>query len=206
MKDYKYKSIALIAEEFENVDLHFRRELAFNDSMEILSIGFSVENGPNVILRYCKLDDDNDVRIMSSDIIENISKSKYPRMLEVCNMLSYEDDFLTYYLDRGGSVHVSYTFPVFLGDDGMGRAAVEMLWRIKESLDKWYPTLMKALYTDEDLGFFIDEQKMIAAAKAMSLAQMVNRSLQEDEADDSLEILQEEDDDLLQSMQEDEAD
>ena len=64
MSKYEFKAINLIAETFEKRGVKF--DVVSHHGSEQLLAGFSVDCGPNVIMRFISHDNDNDVAARSS--------------------------------------------------------------------------------------------------------------------------------------------
>lgn len=151
MNNYKFKAINLIAETFEERNVKFE-VITHLDSEQLLA-GFSVDCGPNVMMRFISLDNDNDVAIRIYSLISNTPADKRPRVLEACNMINRKVRYMKFYVDIDGDINVEYDVPVKAPDIGIGEMAFEMFIRMMRTLDAEYHVLTKALYSDEALIF-----------------------------------------------------
>lgn len=149
MSKYEFKAINLIAEAFEKHDAKFR---VFNiRGQEELVAGFSVDAGPNVMMKFITRDNDNDVAARIFGLVTKTPKEKRSRVMEACNVLNRKIRFMKFYLDTDGDINVEYDFPVHSSDDCIGEMAFEIFVRTMQILDHEYEIFMKALYTDEEL-------------------------------------------------------
>lgn len=149
MNKYEFKAINLIAETFEKRGVKF--DVVSHHGSEQLLAGFSVDCGPNVIMRFISCDNDNDVSARIFGLISNIPKEKRARVMEACNALNYQTRYIKFYLDIDGDINAEYDFPIHSPDDGIGEMAFEVFVRMMQILDFEYSIFMKALYSDEEL-------------------------------------------------------
>lgn len=149
MSQYEFKAINLIAEAFEKHDAKFR---VFNiRGQEELVAGFSVDAGPNVIMKFITRDNDNDIAARIFGLISKIPKEKRTRVMEACNVLNRKVRFFKFYVDTDGDINVEYDFLVHSSDECIGEMAFEIFVRTMHILDNEYEIFMKALYSDEEL-------------------------------------------------------
>lgn len=149
MNKYEFNATNLIAEAFEKRGVKF--DVVSHHGSEQLLAGFSVDCGPNVIMRFISRDNDNDVAARIFGLISNTPKEKRARVMEACNMLNHKIRYMKFYLDTDGDINVEYDFPVHSPDDGIGEMAFEIFVRMMQILDSEYSIFMKALYSDEEL-------------------------------------------------------
>lgn len=149
MSKYEFKATNLIAETFEKRRVKF--DVVSHHGSEQLLAGFSVDCGPNVIMRFISRDNDNDVAARIFGLISNTPKEKRVRVLEACNVLNHKIRYMKFYLDNDGDINVEYDFPVHSPDDGIGEMAFEIFVCMMQILDSEYSIFMKALYSDEEL-------------------------------------------------------
>lgn len=149
MSKYEFKATNLIAETFEKRGVNF--DVVSHHGSEQLLAGYSVDCGPNVIMRFISRDNDNDVAARIFGLISNTPNEKRVRVMEACNMLNYKIRYMKFYLDNDGDINVEYDFPVHSPDDGIGEMAFEIFVRMMQILDSEYSIFMKALYSDEEL-------------------------------------------------------
>lgn len=149
MSKYEFNATNLIAETFEKRDVKFD-VVSHHDSEQLLA-GFSVDCGPNVIMRFISRDNDNDVAARIFGLITNTPKEKRSRVMEACNVLNHKIRYMKFYLDTDGDINVEYDFPVRSPDNGIGEMAFEIFVRMMKILDSEYSIFMKALYSEEEL-------------------------------------------------------
>ena len=149
MNEYEWKATNLIAQTFEKYGAKF--DVVNSDGVEQLLAGFSVDCGPNVMMRFINQDDDNDVAARIYGLVSNIPQEKRLRVMEACNILNRKVRFIKFYLDTDGDINVEYDFPMHSTDDGIGEMAFEIFIRVMHVLDDQYEIFMKALYTEEEL-------------------------------------------------------
>lgn len=149
MTKYTFKAINLIAETFEKRGIKF--DVVSHHGSEQLLAGFSVDCGPNVIMRFISRDNDNDVAVRIFGLISTTPKEKRARVMEACNVLNHKIRYMKFDLDTDGDINVEYDFPVHSPDDGIGEMAFEIFVRMIQILNSKYNIFMKALYSDEEL-------------------------------------------------------
>ena len=143
----KYHATQLIVKAFQEKKIRFRVEQL--GRQEEIQAGFQVDCGPFVTVRFISLDDDNDVAIRALGIVGGVPKEKRLRVLEACNEINCKRRFLKFVLDRDGDVNVEYDFLMRADDGCIGEMACEVFAITMHLIDKDYPLLMKAIYTDE---------------------------------------------------------
>lgn len=192
MNKYEFKATNLIAETFEKRGVKF--DVVNHHGSEQLLAGFSVDCGPNVIIRFISRDNDNDVAARIFGLISNTPKEKIVRVMEACNVLNHKIRYMKFYLDTDGDINVEYDFPVHTPDDGIGEMAFEIFVRMMQILDSEYSIFMKALYSDEEL----DIQGHSVPAKLMQKLQELRKMMEiriaavegstDDEGSDGLDL------------------
>jgi len=143
----KYHATQLIVKAFQEKKIRFRVEQL--GRQEEIQAGFQVDCGPFVTVRFISLDDDNDVAVRALGIVGGVPKEKRLRLLEACNEINCKRRFLKFVLDRDGDVNVEYDFLMRADDGCIGEMACEVFAITMHLIDKDYPLLMKAIYTDE---------------------------------------------------------
>lgn len=149
MNKYEFNATNLIAETFEKHGVKF--DVVSHHGSEQLLAGFSVDCGPNVIMRFISRDNDNDVAARIFGLITNTPKEKRARVMEACNALNHKIRYTKFYLDADGDINVEYDFPVHTPDNGIGEMAFEVFVRMMHILDSNYNIFMKALYSEDEL-------------------------------------------------------
>lgn len=192
MSKYEFKGTNLIAGTFEKCGVKF--DVVNNHRSEQLLAGFSVDCGPNVIMRFISRDDDNDVAARIFGLISNTPKDKRYRVMEACNVLNHKIRYMKFYLDTDGDINAEYDFPVHTPDEGIGEMAFEIFVRMMKILDSEYSIFMKALYTDDELNVqnngVPDElmQKLQELRKLMEARMAAADSATDDEDTDDLDL------------------
>lgn len=79
MTKYEFKGINLIAEAFEKHDAKFR--VINIHGQEELVAGFSVDGGPNVMMKFITRDNDNDIAARIFGLVTKIPAEKKPRAM-----------------------------------------------------------------------------------------------------------------------------
>lgn len=172
MTKFEFKATKLIAETFEKRGVKF--DVVSHHGSEQLLAGFSVECGPNVIMRFISRDNDNDVAARIFGLIANTPKEKRARLMDACNVLNHKIRYMKFYLDTDGDINVEYDFPVHSPDDGIGEMAFEIFVRMMQILDSEYSIFMKALYSDEEL----DIQSHSVPAELMQKLQELRKMME----------------------------
>lgn len=192
MSKYEFKAINLITETFEKRGVKF--DVVSHHGSEQLLAGFSVDCGPNVIMRFISRDNDNDVAARIFGLITNTPKEKRGRVMEACNVLNHKIRYMKFYLDTDGDINVEYDFPVHTPDDGIGEMAFEIFVRTMQILDSEYSIFMKALYSDEELdiqGHSVPTelmQKLQELRKMMESRMATLEDSTDDEESDGLDL------------------
>lgn len=192
MNKYEFKAINLIAETFEKRGVKF--DVVSHHGNEQLLAGFSVDCGPNVIMRFISCDNDNDVAARIFGLISNTPKEKRTRVMEACNVLNHKIRYMKFYLDPDGDINVEYDFPMHSPDDGIGERAFEIFVRVMQILDSEYSIFMKALYSDEELaiqGHGVPSelmQKLQELRKMMEARMAALEDSTDDEESDGLDL------------------
>jgi len=192
MSKYEFKAINLITETFEKRGVKF--DVVSHRGSEQLLAGFSVDCGPNVIMRFISRDNDNDVAARIFGLITNTPKEKRGRVMEACNVLNHKIRYMKFYLDTDGDINVEYDFPVHTPDDGIGEMAFEIFVRTMQILDSEYSIFMKALYSDEELdiqGHSVPTelmQKLQELRKMMESRMATLEDSTDDEESDGLDL------------------
>lgn len=149
MGEYNCKATGLIVEEFTKAELKF--QVDGDEERETILIGFPINCGPNVIVRYICTGNRNDVAARVFGLLTGIPEEKRNRVMQACNILSGKIRYLKFYLDRDGDVNVEYDFPELLPDSCVGKIAVESFRIFRIVLNMEYAIFPKALYTEEPL-------------------------------------------------------
>lgn len=192
MNKYEFNATNLIAETFEKLGVKF--DVVSHHGSEQLLAGFSVDCGPNVIMRFISRDNDNDVAARIFGLISNTPKEKRVRVMEACNVLNHKIRYMKFYLDTDGDINVEYDFPVHSPDDGIGEMAFEIFIRTMQILDSEYSIFMKALYSEEELdvqGHSIPAELM---QRLQELRKMMEARMSADDASNDGESDDESDD------------
>lgn len=194
MNKYEFKTINLIAETFEKRGVKF--DVVSHHGSEQILAGFSVDCGPNVIMRFISCDNDNDVAARIFGLITNTPKEKRARVMEACNLLN-KIRYMKFHLDTDGDINVEYDFPVYSPDNGIGEMAFEIFIRTMKLLDSEYSIFMKAFYTEEELdikGYSVPVELM---QSLQELRKMIEARMAA--TDESADV--EEPDDIEQDME-----
>lgn len=184
MNKYEFNATNFIAETFEKRGVKF--EVMSHHGSEQLLAGFSVDCGPNVITRFIRRDNDNDVAARIFGLISSTPKEKRSRVMEACNILNHKIRYMKFYFDPDGDINVEYDFPVHSPDDGIGEMAFEIFVRMMQILNSEYSIFMKALYSDEELGIQGHSVPAELMQKLQELRKMVEARMAtlEDSTDD----------------------
>lgn len=192
MNKYEFNAANLIAETFEKRGVKF--DVVSHHGSEQLLAGFSVDCGPNVIMRFISRDNDNDVAARIFGLITNTPNEKRDRVMEACNVLNHKIRYMKFYLDTDGDINVEYDFPVHSPDNGIGEMAFEIFVRMMQILDSEYSIFMKALYSEEDLdiqGHSVPTelmQRLQELRKMMEARMAAMEDSTDDEGSDSLDL------------------
>lgn len=183
----EFDATNLIAETFEERGVKF--DVVSHHGIEQLLAGFSVDCGPNVIMRFISRDNDNDVAAGIFGLITNTPTEKRARVMEACNVLNHKIRYMKFYLDTDGDINVEYDFPMHSPDNGIGEMAFEIFARMMHILKSEYSIFMKALYSEEELdirGHSIPAELMqrLQELRKMMEAQMTAAGVSDDEESD----------------------
>lgn len=187
MNKYEFNATNLIAETFEERGVKF--DVVSHHGIEQLLAGFSVDCGPNVIMRFISRDNDNDVVAGIFGLITNTPTEKRARVMDACNVLNHKIRYMKFYLDTDGDINVEYDFPMHSPDNGIGEMAFEIFARMMHILKSEYSIFMKALYSEEELdiqGHSIPAELMqrLQELRKMMEAQMTAAGVSDDEESD----------------------
>lgn len=173
MKNYEFKATRLMAEAFEKHEAKF--DIVSHHGSEQLLAGFSIDCGPNVIMRFISRDNDNDVTAGVFGLISNTPEDRRIRIMEACNVLNHKIRYMRFYLTTDGNINVEYDFPLNSPDDGIGEMAFEIFVRTMWILKSEYSIFMKALYTEEDLDI---QGNSIPAANLLQRLQELRKMIE----------------------------
>lgn len=109
----------------------------------VVEAGFSLDNGPNVVVRFISRDDDRDVAVRVFDLIK-VKEEQREAVAKVINDLNKEFRYLKFVIHDTGSVHVEND--MYLRTENVGEIAAEIFVRYMQILKQAYPKLMKALW------------------------------------------------------------
>ncbi len=155
MKGHRCNATKLIVRTFEEKGVDFEVECILDSEQVIVTL--PIKCGPDVIERFVSVDDDNDISVVVSGLLNNTPKEKHNRLLEAVNLLNNKYRFVKFTLDGDGDIRVEYDFPSETPTSGVGMMAFEMLFRTKRILDEGYSIIMKAMYSDELLEESIEQ-------------------------------------------------
>jgi hypothetical protein len=130
-----------IQKTFDEKNIKYRVNSVGDASM--VEAVFSLENGPNVIVRFISRDDDNDVAVRVFDLIR-VSEEQRDAVIKVLNQLNMEFRYLKFSMHDSGSVHVEND--LYLCVENVGEIAAEIFVRYTQILKQAYPKLMRALW------------------------------------------------------------
>ena len=119
------------------------------ETVEEVVVGFPIEGGPSVALKFVSFSQDFDVHCRLDGLVRKIPEEKRLPILEACNMLNEDYRFLKFGLDSDGDVYVSYDF-LKASYTCTGEMAFELVRRTFSILDDAYPVLMRALYVNDN--------------------------------------------------------
>lgn len=192
MNKYEFNATNLIAETFEKHGVKF--DVVSHHGSEQLLAGFSVDCGPNVIMRFISRDNDNDVAARIFGLITNTPKEKRARVMEACNALNHKIRYTKFYLDADGDINVEYDFPVHTPDNGIGEMAFEVFVRMMHILDSDYNIFMKALYSEDELDIQGRSVPAELMQRLQELREMIETQMTADGTSDDEESDDESDD------------
>lgn len=155
MKEYRYKTTALIVKSLEEYRIHFN-EFGFYGT-DIIEVEFPIRCGPVARITTIIADDDSSVAVRVFNLISKIPEDKKSRVLEVCNLLNKDCRFIKFCLEQDGDISAGYDFPV-KSSDKIGAMLVEIIKRTMRILDMGYRDLITALYTEEELAAAFAEE------------------------------------------------
>lgn len=109
----------------------------------VVEAGFSIDNGPNVTVRFISRDDDNDVAIRALQLIK-VTEDKRSNILSALNQLNNKFRYMKFTLNDDGSVNAEND--LYLCTENVGEVCFEMFARSMHILKEAYPILMRALW------------------------------------------------------------
>lgn len=144
-----YKTIELITKEFDKRGVHYevKKEEMKGHIVESINAGFGIDCGPNLLVRFISQDDDNDVLIGIFGMlhVNILEEGKLLKVLQACNTVNREHNYLRFYVDHFGMVNMEYDIPVSVCDTCIGAVAFEIFWRIMNEMDNVYQTFLEEL-------------------------------------------------------------
>ena len=98
----------------------------------------------SVTFRFISNNDNNDVVVMT-DSIARFPEDKRENGLALVNTLNWEYRYVKFLFGSMGDLYAQYDFPVYLGDDEVGKVCIEITTRFLNIIDEAYPRIMKAI-------------------------------------------------------------
>ncbi len=130
-----------IQQVFDEREVKYRiKEVGDTSAVEA---GFSIKNGPGVIVRFISPDDDNDVAIRALQLLK-VTDSKRDSILAAINQLNDQYRYVKFVMDKDNDVNVEYD--LCLCTEDVGEICFEIFARFMQILDEAYPVLMHALW------------------------------------------------------------
>lgn len=130
-----------IQETFEEKGVKFRVKEVGDSS--VVEAGFSIDNGPSVVVRFISPDDDNDVAIRIFELI-SVTEDKRANVQAALNKLNHKYRYLKFVMDDDGDVNVEND--LCLCTSNVGPVCFEIFARAMQILDDAYPVMMRALW------------------------------------------------------------
>ena len=151
MNNCRFTATRRISEVFDAHDVKYR--VIDKEDSEAVLAGFTVENGPNLLVYFISTGDRCDTAVRIYNILNNISPLRQFRILKACNELNCRTRYLKYCLASDNTVQAEMDFPKTEHEDEAGEQALMLFITIMHLMDGHYRFLAKALYTDEPLDW-----------------------------------------------------
>lgn len=113
------------------------------DESSVVNVGFSLDNGAPIQIRFVSMDEDNDVGMYVAELV-HVEADKAKNLLPVLNRFNTKYRYVKFALDRDNDINVKYDLP--LSNDEVGECALEMVARFVQIIREVYPELMRTLW------------------------------------------------------------
>ncbi len=143
-----YRATLLIKETFESHGLKF--QVRETENASIAEAGFEVESGPEVIVRFISINENNDVAVRVFGLMHKIPDSKKAAVLEACNALNTKIRFVKFVLGNDSNINLEADLPMKTDDSCIGECCFELFARIIQILNTEYHVLAEAVYQKEE--------------------------------------------------------
>ena len=117
------KASLLIAEAFDERDIKYTiREIG--EETSVVDAGFSITCGPNAHVLFASSDEENDVAVRITGLMQNIPQEKRAAVLEACNAVNDRLRYLKFCIHDDDLVG-EYDLPVKTSDECLAECCVE---------------------------------------------------------------------------------
>lgn len=140
------KATMLIAEAFDERDIKYViREIG--EETSVVDAGFSITCGPNARVLFASSDEENDVTVRITGLMQNIPPEKRTVMLEACNTINDKIRFLKFCIHDDDLIG-EYDLPVETSDECLAECCVEMFIRTIQILHAEYHIFPESIYRE----------------------------------------------------------
>lgn len=160
-----YNATSTIAEVFDRNEIRYHIEET--DDYSAVLVGFHVECGPSAMIRFVSINDDCDVSVCITGILNRVSSDKRAAVLEVCNKINHSMRFLKFLLDDDADLIAEYDFPVRISEDNLGECCMEIFIRSVQIINRVYHLFPEAIFGGEQKSGEAALTEVLQALKAM---------------------------------------
>jgi len=140
------KATLMIAEAFDKRDIKYTIQ-EIGDETSVVDAGFSITCGPNAHVLFASSDEENDVAVRITGLMQNIPQEKRAAVLEACNTVNDRLRYLKFCIHDDDLVG-EYDLPVKISDECLAECCVEVFIRTMQILHTEYHIFPEAIYRD----------------------------------------------------------
>lgn len=145
--NFESEKISLIAEAFDESGIEYiPRSISEADALLVSYSANGLPELPDIRAMFVCGHAFDTVQFFVSGLIESIPEEKRAHMLEACNAINNECSFFRFVIDDDGDLNASYDIPQYCSDDCIGLVACELIQRLQELLQNFYPLLLKTFF------------------------------------------------------------
>lgn len=159
------KASLLIAEAFDERDIKYTiREIG--EETSVVDAGFSITCGPSAHILFASSDEENDVAVRITGLMQNIPSDKRPAMNEACNTVNDKMRYLKFCI-HGDNLIGEYDLPAKISDECLAECCVEIFVRAIQILHMEYHFFPEAIYRETYEGKENTALKLLSAIQEL---------------------------------------
>ena len=144
------KATLMIAEAFDKRDIKYTIQ-EIGDETSVVDAGFGIACGPSAHILFASSDEENDVAIRITGLMQNIPSDKRAAMNEACNTINDKMRYLRFCI-HGDNLIGEYDLPVKISDECLAECCVEIFIRTIQILHTEYHIFPEAIYHETHEG------------------------------------------------------